>query len=123
LFTTSRFGSTTDDAATVCWFAPETAPAFVTAAVCAEVADVEPLEFVAVTLTRIVFARSPDWTTYVCEVALEIAAQLLPWASQLCHWYVIVGVVSLVNVPGDAVSVWPTCGVPLTVGGAVLVGA
>ena len=56
-----------------------------TAAVCAEVADVEPLEFVAVTVTRIVLPRSADCTTYVLEVEPVMAAQLLPWASQRCH--------------------------------------
>ena len=52
-----------------------------------------------------------------------IAAQLLPAVSQRFHWYAYVGVVSLVHVPGLAVSVWPTCGVPLIVGAAVLTGA
>ena len=60
---------------------------------------------------------------YVCAVAPVIAAQLLPALSQRCHWYVYVGVVSLVHVPVLAVSVWPTCGVPLIVGAAVFVGA
>ena len=74
-------------------------PAWVTAAVCADVAEVEPLGLVAVTTTRMVFARSVLATVYVDAVAPEIAAQLLPCASQLCHAYVNVGVVSLVQVP------------------------
>jgi hypothetical protein len=98
-------------------------PVWVTAAVCADVAELEPDGLVAVTTTRIVFARSALAKVYVDAVAPEIDAQLLPCASQLCHWSVNVGVVSLVQVPLPAVSVEPTCGVPLIVGAAVFAGA
>src|SRR5437763_304903 len=80
-------------------------PGCVTAAVAAAVAGPEPLEFVAVTVTRIVLSTSACWTAYVCAVAPLIAAQLLPWPSQRCHWYENVGVVSLDQVPLLAVSV------------------
>src|SRR5690242_817975 len=82
-------------------------PACPTTAVCADDAEVVPLVFFAVTDTRIVLPLSADCTVYVWFVAPLIAAQLLPCASQPCHWYVNVGVVSLVHVPFSAVSVCP----------------
>jgi hypothetical protein len=98
-------------------------PACVTAAVCEDVAELAPLGFVAVTTTRMVLPTSVLATVYVDAVAPEIAAQLLPCASQLCQAYVNVGVVSLVHVPVDAVKTLPTCGVPEIDGAAVFVGA
>ena len=63
---------------------------------------------------------SADCSVYVFAVAPVIAAQALPCASQRCHWYVNVGLP--LQVPAFAVSTCPTCGVPLIVGGAVLLG-
>jgi hypothetical protein len=52
---------------------------------------------------------------------LANATQLLPPPLHRSHWYAkLVGL--LLHVPFDAVSVWPTVGVPLIVGGAVLTG-
>jgi hypothetical protein len=45
-----------------------------------------------------------------------IDPHLLPAVSQRCHWYANVGFVWLFQVPLFAVSVWPTCAVPLIVG-------
>src|SRR3954454_14365453 len=98
-------------------------PGCETMPVCADVADVEPLEFVAVTATRSVLSTSAAWTVYVWAFVSAIGGQLLPAVSQRCHWYVYVGFVSLFQVPVPAVSVWPTCGVPLIVGAAEFTGA
>src|SRR3954447_26259360 len=61
-------------------------PGWPTTAVCAEVAEPEPLGFVAFTTTRIVWFASSFLTEYVCAVAPVIAAQLLPAVSQRSHW-------------------------------------
>src|SRR5690242_3700962 len=57
-------------------------PGCETTAVCADVAEPEPLGFVAVTATRSVWLTSADCTVYDCAVAPAIAAQLLPAVSQ-----------------------------------------
>jgi len=98
-------------------------PASVTTAVCVDVADDEPLGFVAVTTARIVLPTSALCTVYVCAVAPLIAAQLFPLSSHRSQRYANDGVVSLDHVPGAAVSVCPTCAVPPIVGAAVFVGA
>jgi hypothetical protein len=58
-----------------------------TISVCAEVADFEPDEFVAVTNTRIVPPASAVVKRYVAEFAPAIDAQPAPAASQRRHWY------------------------------------
>jgi hypothetical protein len=60
---------------------------------------------------------------YVCDVAPEIVLQDAPPELQRCHLYANeIGVVPL-QVPLDAVSVWPLFVWPDTVGGDVLLGA
>ena len=51
-----------------------------------DAAQLEPLEFAAVTTTRNVWLTSAVWTAYVWPVAPAIAAQLLPAVSHRCHW-------------------------------------
>ena len=72
---------------------PETvgAPVFdggaaATVAVADEVALLEPAEFDAVTVTRIVEPTSELLAAYVCAVAPPMSAQLPPLASQWRHW-------------------------------------
>ena len=60
-------------------------PDEVTTAVALELALVEPLEFVAVTLTRRVEPTSPLSTSRVVPVSPEIEAQFDPPALQRCH--------------------------------------
>src|SRR4051812_22936016 len=51
-----------------------------------------------------------------------MSAQLAPLPSHRRHWYLnVIGVVPL-HVPSVVVRVWPSAGVPVTVGGAVFVG-
>src|SRR4051794_358008 len=130
----SRFGSVTLDAGTEVWpFGSLIAPAGPgggggaagpwTSEVCGEVASVWPPVFLAVTRTRSVEPWSLEVTVYVWFVAPLMSLQAAPVVLQRCHWYVNVGVVSLVHVPGCAVSTWPTCGVPVMLGGVVFVGA
>jgi hypothetical protein len=57
-----------------------------TTAVWAEVADDEPPEFVAVTITRSVAPASVVWSTYELLVAALMFAQLAPNESQSSHW-------------------------------------
>src|SRR5512132_308969 len=57
------------------------ASAPVTVAVAAEVAVLEPTEFVAVTVTRIVEPTSADASEYVWSVAPAISLQLLAFAA------------------------------------------
>src|SRR5437660_5200139 len=52
-----------------------------------------------------------------------MSAQLLPALSQRRHWSASVGVGRPLHVPGEAVSVCPSAGVPLMAGRALLVGA
>jgi hypothetical protein len=93
-----------------------------TAAVAAEEADADPTEFVAVTATTSVEPASADATRYVVAVAPPMFTHEAPDPSQRRHWYAYaIGCVP-VHVPATAVSVWPTSGVPLIVGGAVFVG-
>ncbi len=54
--------------------------------VCAEVAEDEPPEFVAVTTARSVLPASPDCRTYELLVAPLMFAQLAPDESQSSHW-------------------------------------
>ena len=94
-----------------------------TTPVCNDVTDALPDAFVPVSTTRMVAPASPLASTYVVAVAPEISAQLLPAASQRCHWCVSVGAGFPLHVPAFAVSVWPTTAVPLIVGSTVFDGA
>jgi hypothetical protein len=58
-----------------------------TAGVCAEVANLEPDEFVAVTTTRMVLPTSLDMSRYVGLFAPETEAHPEPLGSQRRHWY------------------------------------
>jgi len=93
----------------------------VTTAVCADVAVLEPVVFVAVTATRIVFPLSVLVSVYVLCVAEAIAAHAAPLASQRDHAYAYVMPVP-VHVPGLAVRVCPTTVGPTIVGIAVFGG-
>ena len=66
--------------------APELPPDEVTTAVAFEFALVEPLAFIAVTMTRSVDPRSPMSTSRVVPVSPEIGLQLEPVESQRSHW-------------------------------------
>ena len=54
----------------------------------ADVAARAPPAFLAVTITRTERLTSAAVTTYVRFVAPAMLAQLPPFASQRCHWYV-----------------------------------
>jgi hypothetical protein len=71
----------------------------------AEVADVPPSAFVAVTRARIVLPTSTPLRVYVRLVAPLIAEQPLPLGLQRSHWYVKF-VPAPVQVPLLVVSVW-----------------
>lgn len=85
-------------------------------------ADDDPLEFVAVTVTRNVDPASPDWSAYEPLVAPLIIEQLAPLESQCFHWYAY-EVGEPLQVPFDAVSVCPTVVVPVIAGAVEFVGA
>jgi len=57
-----------------------------TRAVCAETAEAEPCEFVAVTKTRTVEATSANVSVYTCAVAGMMSTQFTPDKSQRRHW-------------------------------------
>jgi hypothetical protein len=82
----------------------------------------EPAPFVAVTRTRRRNPTSSAVSGYVLDVAPGTSVQLVPVASQRTHWYAYVAWEPL-HVPGSAVRVCPSRGVPEIVGGAVLSGA
>jgi hypothetical protein len=92
-----------------------------TTAVACDVADDESA-FDAVTTTRRVEPTSPELTAYAAVVAPRMFVQLLPPASQRRHWYAYeIGCVP-VHAPGSAVSVFPSCAMPVIVGGDVFDG-
>src|SRR5262249_40175031 len=97
--------------------------AAVTSAVGTDVADDDPLEFRAVTRTRSVLSLSTVFRVYVLSVAPLIVEQLPPSLSHRSHRNSNVNGWVPSHEPGDAVSVDPSRVVPLTVGGAVFVGA
>jgi hypothetical protein len=92
-----------------------------TTPVCAEVADAEPAAFVAVTTIRSVLPASADTSVYVLLVAPLMLAHEAPALSQRRHWYAY-DVGAPLQLPVEAVSVWPTTVLPLIVGSAVFVG-
>jgi hypothetical protein len=92
-----------------------------TTAVALDVAEAVPFLFEATTLKRNVEPTSAATGVYPVLVAPPMGEQLAPEELHRCHWYVNVTDGPL-QVPGLPVNVWPTCGVPLTVGGAVFVG-
>jgi hypothetical protein len=53
---------------------------------CAEVVELKPTEFVAVTVTRMVRPESALVSWYLLAVAPVIATQAFPEASQRRHW-------------------------------------
>src|ERR671939_1091859 len=81
--TSSRFGSDTSATETL---APPGASALPTTPVGADVADVVPAEFRAVTRTRRVLSRSADVSVYVFDVAPLMFEQLPPVVSHRRHW-------------------------------------
>src|SRR5579885_2055553 len=90
--------------------------AALTTAVGTDVEVAEPALFVAFSRTRSVFPTSTCFSAYVEPVAPEMLEQLPPFWSQRRHWNdVEVGL--LLHVPPCAVSVLPSTGVPLIVGG------
>src|SRR5262245_41475325 len=93
----------------------------VTTAVWADWTELEPVVFVAVTVTRIVLSLSALTSVYVFWVAFGIGVHAPPDASQRDHAYANVMPVP-VHVPSFAVSVWPTTAEPTIVGGAVFGG-
>ena len=58
-----------------------------TAAVCADVAAVEPFRFEAVTITRRVLPTSAVESVFVDVVAPLLALQFAPAESHRSHWY------------------------------------
>src|SRR5919201_3786329 len=115
----SRFGR---DTSVIEIVEPLGASALPTTLVGADVAEVAPAVLRAVTRTRTVLPSSAVVRTYVFPVAPLMFEQLPPVRSQRRHWYENVSGCCPVHVPLFAVSVAPTCGVPLMVGGAVLCG-
>jgi hypothetical protein len=96
--------------------------AAVTVAVGDDVAGVEPLALLAVTVTSIVSPRSPDPSVYVLPVAPEIATQSAPLPLQSLHLYAKpVGLFD--HEPSLADNVSPTTVVPEITGTAVFTGA
>jgi hypothetical protein len=79
-----RFGSETS---LIGIAAPLGAPAFVITAVGADVTEVDPAPFLAITRTRMVLLTSTVFSAYVFSVAPLIAEQLPPLRSQRRHWY------------------------------------
>jgi hypothetical protein len=97
--------------------------AAVTTADGTDVAEDEPLAFRAGTRTRSVLSMSTVFRVYVLSVAPVMVEQLPPSLSHRDHRNAnVIGWVPS-HVPGEAVSADPSRAVPLTVGGAVLVGA
>jgi hypothetical protein len=97
-------------------------PTDATVAVASDVALAGPTAFVAVTTTRIVEPASAEvsWYDWLPAPAMSLHGE--PLTSQRRHWYVnVIGGVPF-QVPFEAVSVWPSCGVPSIVGGAVFDG-
>ena len=83
-----------------------------------------PASLLAVSCTRTVEPTSAAASVYVCPVASGIATQLLPDASQRCHWWVkLVGL--FVHDPFTTVNAWPCTALPDTDsdGGSMLTGA
>jgi hypothetical protein len=93
----------------------------VTSPLATDVALVEPPRLNAMTENRIVELRSPALKGSTVPVAPLIAAQFAPVPSQRSHWYEYL-IPDPLHVPTLPVSVPPTSGVPLTVGGAVFRG-
>ena len=95
-----------------------------TTVVAPDTAGVElPWPFVAVTATRIRLPTSAAASTYVAPVALPMSTQFAPAASQRRHWRAkVIGAVPF-HAPSDAVSGWPSAGVPEISGSAVFDGA
>ena len=62
------------------------APPLVTSPVAFEVAEAEPVLFVAVTMTRILWPTSVDASVYVAPVAPLTFEQHSPAVLQSCHW-------------------------------------
>src|SRR5581483_4428721 len=92
-----------------------------TASVAPETADARPSAFTAVTTTRSACPTSVDAGVYVFDDAPVMSPHERPSEAQRCHWYVKdVGL--FVQVPSFAVSVEPSFGVPLMVGGDVFAG-
>src|SRR5918994_5266436 len=114
--TNSRFGN---DTSLIEIVEPLGASALATTPVGAEVAEAAPAALRAVTRTRSVVPSSAAVRTYVFPVAPLMSEQLPPVRSQRRHWYENVIGCCPVQAPVFAVRVWPTCGVPLMVGGAV----
>jgi hypothetical protein len=90
--------------------------AVATAAVCADVAAVEPFRFEAVTITRKVLPASAVETVFADAVAPLIALQVPPAESQRSHWYANFKDFPC-HVPVLAVRVLATTALPLIDGG------
>src|SRR5712692_8473752 len=86
-----------------------------------EIAVVDPNLFDAFTRIRSSRPTSDERTPYVVPVAPTMSTQLLPFASQTCHW--CVKETAPVHVPLLAVSVSPTAAVPEIVGRLLFTGA
>jgi hypothetical protein len=87
------------------------------------VAELDPSGLLPITFTRSVLPASPLWIVYVCDVAPEIAWQLLPSVPQICHWYWYVIGAEPFHVPGSALTLFPVFIVPVIVGVELFVGA
>jgi hypothetical protein len=87
-----------------------------TAAVCADVAAVEPFRFEAVTITRRVLPTSAVESVFEEPDALLLALQLPPAELHRSHWYANFKDFPC-HVPGLAVRVLATIALPLIEGG------
>src|SRR5438876_5682376 len=88
-----------------------------------DVALAEPLELLAVTLTRMRWPASSGESRRLFDVSPTSDEQLFPFESQRSHWYLKVSGVVPLQVPGLAVRVLPTAVVPVIVGRDVFDGA
>src|SRR5262249_60768764 len=77
----------------------------------------------AITLTRTVLPSSPDRTVYVLSVSPPMLLHASPLAPQISHWYWKLNGLEPFQVPGLAVSLLPTTGLPVIVGAVSFVGA
>src|SRR5262249_52470385 len=66
---------------------------------------------------------SPDRTVYVLSVSPPMLLQASPFAPQISHWYWKLNGLEPFQVPGLAVSLLPTTGLPVIVGAVSFVGA
>src|SRR5438477_1460623 len=104
------------------WHWPAGGPLDVTTEVAFEIAAAEPTLFVAVTSTRNVCPTSAELRRYVWDVTGVIEQSPPAWSQRRQRYENWIGLLPL-QLPGSALSVWPSCGVPEIDGSFVFLGA